>query len=130
MRISIFGTGYVGLVTGVCSMGPFVRLQRYFIEGLIPLKDLDDEPWEVNQEGGFIRGRRSGRKIKIGDALRVAIVSVDEISRRLHLAMVEERKVKKHAGKKTKAPRKDERRAARGHRGRTTRSVGRGRRLR
>lgn len=124
------GDEYDGLVTGVCSMGPFVRLQRYFIEGLIPLKDLDDEPWEVNQEGGFIRGRRSGRKIKIGDALRVAIVSVDAISRRLNLAMVEERKVKKHAGKKTKAPRKDERRAARGHRGRTTRSVGRGRRLR
>jgi len=84
------GDQFDGLVTGICSMGPFVQLRRYLIEGLIPLEALGDDAWEVNQDGGFIRGRRKGRRIKIGDPLKVAVVSVDAISRRLNLTLVEE----------------------------------------
>jgi len=96
------GDEFEGLVTGVCSLGPFVRLQRYMIEGLIPLKDLDDDFWEVNQDRGYIQGRRSGKKIQIGDPMKVAIVSVDSISRRLNLALVEDLAKRKAKGKKGK----------------------------
>jgi len=94
------GDEFDGLVTGVCSLGPFVQLQRYMIEGLIPLEDLDDDYWEVDQDHGVIRGRRSGKRIQIGDPLRVAIVSVDSISRRLNLALVKDLAERKRKGKK------------------------------
>jgi ribonuclease R len=99
------GDEFEGLVTGVCSMGPFVRLQRYFIEGLIPLKDLGDDYWEVDQDRGIIKSRR-GKKIKIGDPLKVSIVSVDSIARRLNLALVEDLAQRKRKGKKKESVRR------------------------
>ncbi|MFA5864014.1 MAG: ribonuclease R [Phycisphaerae bacterium] len=95
------GDHYDGLVTGVCSLGPFIQLQRYLIEGLIPLEELGDDWWEVDKEGGFIYGRRSGRRIKIGDPLTVKVISVDMQSRRMNLGLVEEAGGRGKKGKKS-----------------------------
>jgi ribonuclease R len=99
------GDQFDGMVTGVCNLGPFVRLTRYMIEGLIPLDQLGDDWWEVNQDGGYIKGRRKGVKIQIGDPLKVTIVSVDAIARRMNLALAEEPKPKKEKGPKGKSAR-------------------------
>jgi ribonuclease R len=83
------GQHYDGVVTGISGLGPFVQLPKYMIEGLIPINELGNDWWDVNQEGGYILGQRSGRRFKIGDPLKVAIVSADPLSRRLNLALVE-----------------------------------------
>jgi ribonuclease R len=83
------GRHYEGVVTGISALGPFIQLPKYMIEGLLPIGELGDDWWDVDQDGGYILGQRSGRKFKIGDPLTVAIVSADPISRRLNLALVE-----------------------------------------
>ncbi|NLE30339.1 MAG: ribonuclease R [Phycisphaerae bacterium] len=83
------GQHYEGVVTGISGLGPFVQLPKYMIEGLIPINELGEDWWEVNQDGGYILGQRSGKRFKIGDPLKVAIVSADPVSRRLNLTLVE-----------------------------------------
>ncbi len=58
------------------------------IEGLIPLEELGDDWWEINQDRGFILGRHTNLRFRIGDPLKVAVVSADPVARRLNLSLV------------------------------------------
>ncbi|MCL2329931.1 MAG: ribonuclease R [Phycisphaerae bacterium] len=77
-----------GVVTGVTNVGLFVQLQRYLIDGLVRFDSMIDDWWDLDHRGGCIVGQRSGRRIKIGDPLRVQIAAVDVPNRQLELAMV------------------------------------------
>lgn len=98
------GQSFSGVVSGVSSLGAFVQLEKYLIEGMIKVEELGDDWWELNIDGGYILGRHSGKRIKIGDPMAVTIVSVDPIRRQLNLAPTEplETAVKKGKGKKAK----------------------------
>ena len=76
-----------GVVTGVTNVGVFVQVRRYLIDGLIRFRDLPDDWWDINPEGGFIVGQQSGRRIAIGDSLRIQIAGVDIAVRELDLAL-------------------------------------------
>jgi ribonuclease R len=77
-----------GVVTGITNFGIFVQLSTWLIDGLIRYEDLLDDWWDVDERSGFIRGQRSGRRIRIGDTTTVRIVRVDPARRELVLAMV------------------------------------------
>jgi len=76
-----------GVVTGVTNVGLFVQLQRYLVDGLLRFEGLADDWWDINVNGGFIRGQRSGRRIAIGDRLRITIAAVNVPERELQLAL-------------------------------------------
>jgi len=76
-----------GIVTGVTNVGVFVQLRRYLIDGLIRFRDLPDDWWDINPQGGFIVGQQSGRRIAIGDSLQVQIAGVDLAARELDLVV-------------------------------------------
>jgi len=78
-----------GIVTGVANVGVFVQLTEFLIDGLIRMADLPDDWWEVNRDRGMLVGQRSGRKIRIGDRMRVRIAGVNIAARELDLAPVE-----------------------------------------
>ena len=79
------GESFEGVVTGVANFGLFVQLPRYGVEGLIRMQDLGDDWWEVNARNGEIRGERTGKRYRIGDAVTVRITSVDLARRQLNL---------------------------------------------
>jgi ribonuclease R len=76
-----------GVVTGVTNVGLFVQLRRYLVDGLVRFDDLPDDWWDLDPRGGAVVGQRSGRRIKIGDPLRVQIAAVDIGLRKLELAL-------------------------------------------
>jgi len=88
-----------GIVTGVANVGVFIQLAEFLIDGLIRMADLPDDWWEVNRDRGMLIGQRSGRKIRIGDRMRVRIAGVNIAARELDLAPVEPRA----AGRKSAA---------------------------
>jgi ribonuclease R len=79
------GEVFDGVVTGVANFGLFVQLRRFLIEGLIRMEDLGDDWWEVSARHGLVRGERSGTTYRIGDALRMKVVAVDQARRQLKL---------------------------------------------
>lgn len=76
-----------GVVTGVTNVGLFVQIRRYLIDGLVRFDDLQDDWWDLDPRGGCVIGQRSGRRIKIGDLLRVQIASIDIGLRKLELVL-------------------------------------------
>lgn len=83
------GEEFRGVVTSITKFGIFIQLQEYLIDGLIRYEDLMDDYWDVDERGGFIRGKRTGRRIAIGDLVNTVVVKVDVPRRELSLAITQ-----------------------------------------
>jgi ribonuclease R len=67
---------YDGEVTGVIGAGAFVAFGDGH-EGLLPVRRLRGDWWELNEEGTLLFGERSGATIRLGDPVRVRVRSID-----------------------------------------------------
>lgn len=69
------GKTLVGVIAGVEEFGIFVELDHYSVSGLIHVTDLGDDYFVSS--GPVMQGTRSGIEYRLGDRLKVVIVSVD-----------------------------------------------------
>jgi ribonuclease R len=79
---------FEGEVTGVIGAGAFVAFGQQH-EGMLPVRKLRGEWWELNEEGTILHGTRSGAAIRIGDRVRVQVDRVDTARGRVDLLPVE-----------------------------------------
>ncbi len=77
------------VVTGLTSFGVFVQCKKFGIDGLIRMDDLGPDQWKYNAKAQSIIGQRSGAGIRLGQAMKVNIVSVNVPARQLNLNPVE-----------------------------------------
>ncbi|HEX8119649.1 MAG TPA: RNB domain-containing ribonuclease [Solirubrobacteraceae bacterium] len=71
-----FDREFDGEVVGVIGAGAFVAFGDGY-EGLLPVRRLRGDWWELNEEGTILVGTREGGAIRIGDAVRVAVGKID-----------------------------------------------------
>jgi ribonuclease R len=76
--------------TGVTSFGVFVTLKDYFVEGLVPISALGNDFFVYEEKQHRLRGRASGKVVRLGDSLRVKLVAIDEVRRRLDFRLAGE----------------------------------------
>jgi ribonuclease R len=81
------GEEFDGIVTGVANVGLFVQLEPYLIDGLLRFESLSDDWWRIDPSRGAVVGERSGRRIQVGDRLRVAIQRIQIPTRQLELGL-------------------------------------------
>jgi ribonuclease R len=100
------------VVTGLTSFGVFVQSRKLGIEGLIRMADLGQDHWKYNAKTLCIVGQRSGFNIRLGQAIKVRIVSVNVPARQLNVCPVEPlttapiQRIKSKPGKKNRRKRK------------------------
>jgi ribonuclease R len=80
------GESFDGIVTGIANMGLFVQLNRYLVDGLVRFESLADDWWEIDESRGCVVGQRGGRRITVGDRMKVVISRIHVPTRRLELA--------------------------------------------
>ena len=97
------GDEFDGIITGVANFGVFVQLPEYLVEGLLRFSDLPDDWWKVDSEAGCVIGERTGRRLKIGDTVRVRIAGTNLADRKLDLTLT---------GESTTAPKRTTRQPA------------------
>jgi ribonuclease R len=66
---------FEGEVVGVIGAGAFVAFGPY--EGMLPVRRMRDDWWELNEQGTMLIGTRGGRTIRLGDPIQVRVGSVD-----------------------------------------------------
>jgi ribonuclease R len=71
-------TIFTGEVVGLIGAGAFVVFgeQRLF-DGMLPVRKLRGDWWELNEEGTILVGARSGGAIRLGDPIDIAVERVD-----------------------------------------------------
>lgn len=83
------GEQFLGVVTAITKFGLFIQLDKWLIEGLVRYPNLLGDFWELDEKGGVVRGRKTGRRIHIGDVAKVTIVRADVPRRELDINVVE-----------------------------------------
>ncbi len=78
-----------GEVVGLIGAGAFVDVRRRRHQGLLPVRRLRGDWWELNEEGTVLRGEESGRAIRLGDPVRVRVERVDAPRGRVDLVLVQ-----------------------------------------
>jgi len=81
------GRDFDAFVTGVASFGVFVTLQDFFVEGLVPISALGNDFFVYEEKQHRLRGRSSSATYRLGDAVRVKLVEIDEVRRRLNFRL-------------------------------------------
>ncbi|MGD2094305.1 MAG: ribonuclease R [Phycisphaerales bacterium] len=100
------------VVTGLTSFGVFVQSRKFGIEGLIQMRDLGQDFWQYDEKTLCMTGRNTGCNIRLGQAIKTRIVSVNVPARQLNLApaepIIKEKDINKRktAKKKTKKAKK------------------------
>jgi ribonuclease R len=77
------------IVTGLTGFGVFAQCKKFGIEGLIRMDALGQDQWKYNEKTQSIVGERSGRSIRLGQAMKVRIVSVNVPARQLDVSPAE-----------------------------------------
>jgi ribonuclease R len=71
-------TEFDGEVVGLAGAGAFVAFgPDGAYEGLLPMRRLAGDWWELNELGTMLVGARSGRRIRLGDPLRIRVGGID-----------------------------------------------------
>ena len=71
------GEEFTGFITTLANFGFFVELDDYFVEGLVKLSSLIDDDYDYFEKEYVIKGRRHGRKFKLGDNVRVKVARIN-----------------------------------------------------
>lgn len=71
------GDEFDGVISGVINYGIFVELKATLIEGMVHVRNMEDDYYEYDQKNYTLIGRRKGRRLRLGDVVRVKVVSVD-----------------------------------------------------
>ena len=89
---SRIGETAAGAVSWIDQMGVFVRLDDTGAEGLLRLKELGGEWWDLDERTLTLTGSSTGRTIELGHRMVVRIARVDVLKGHLDLELV-------HAGR-------------------------------
>ena len=69
---------FEGEVVGLIGAGAFVAFgPRLLFEGMLPVRRMRGDWWELNEEGTMLVGAHTGRALRLGDPVRVAVDGVD-----------------------------------------------------
>ncbi len=70
------GQVHTGVITDLTAFGFFVELDRWFVEGLVNLRSLEDDFYRYYETAHLIKGQNHGRAFRMGDAVTVRVVRV------------------------------------------------------
>ena len=77
-----------GEVIGVIGAGAFVAFGDGY-EGLLPVRRLRGDWWELNEAGTIMHGTETGRAIRLGDPVTVEVGRIDAPRGRVDLLPVQ-----------------------------------------
>jgi ribonuclease R len=71
------GQVFEGVISGVTEWGIYVEIVENQCEGMIHIRELDDDFYEYDEECYCIRGRSTGKVYTLGDRVNIEVVKAD-----------------------------------------------------
>ena len=83
------GQEFDGTISGVTEWGLYVEVNENKCEGMIPMRELDDDFYDFDEKAYCLTGRRFHKKYSLGDAIRIKVVRANLERKQLDFALVE-----------------------------------------
>lgn len=84
------GQRFRGVVSGVSKWGIYVCLDENYCEGMVPLRSLKDDYYELDEDNYQVVGLRSGQVYKLGQRVCITVQEIDMNRKQLTFAFAEE----------------------------------------
>jgi ribonuclease R len=84
------GQTFEGVITGVTEYGLFVEAVETKCEGLIPMRDMRDDYYILDEENYSLVGKHSRKKYQLGDSVRIQLVRANLSRKQLDYKLAEE----------------------------------------
>ncbi len=82
------GQTFDGVISGVTEWGVYVEIVSNKCEGMIPIRELDDDYYVFDEKNYCLLGRRYGRKYQLGDEITVRVARANLDKKQLDFALV------------------------------------------
>ena len=84
------GNVYDGVISGVTEWGLYVEVNENKCEGMVPLRDLDDDYYEFDERNYCLWGRKYHHRYSLGDTVQVKVAKANLEKKQLDYALVRE----------------------------------------
>ena len=81
------GNVYQAHISGIQSYGIYCEIDENHCEGMVPMRDLDDDYYEFDERNYCLVGRRHHHKFQLGDPITIRVASANIEKRQLDFAL-------------------------------------------
>ena len=82
------GKVYDGVVSGVTEWGIYVEINENKCEGMIPIRELDDDFYELDEKNFRLVGRRTRREYRLGQPVSIQVARANLDRKQLDFTLV------------------------------------------
>jgi ribonuclease R len=82
------GQTFEGLISGVSKWGIFVEIKENKCEGMVRLRDMEDDFYSLDEDNFQVIGHNKRKKYKLGDAVTIRIKRADFLKKELDFELV------------------------------------------
>ncbi|ASB49463.1 ribonuclease R [Alkalitalea saponilacus] len=87
------GEVFAGVISGVTEWGLYVELIDNKCEGMIPIRDLDDDFYRFDEENYCLIGKKSRKVYQLGDKLNIQVARANLEKRQLDFVLANEEQI-------------------------------------
>ncbi|MCF8261439.1 MAG: ribonuclease R [Melioribacteraceae bacterium] len=84
------GEEFFAIISGITNFGIFVKLSESLAEGLIKIRDLDDDYYLYDEKKYQLKGRSTGKIYRLGDKVEVKLIRADIEKREIDFVLLKE----------------------------------------
>ncbi|MCR4764750.1 MAG: ribonuclease R [Bacteroidaceae bacterium] len=82
------GQVFEGVISGINEWGIYVELNDSKCEGMVPMRELDDDYYEFDEKNYCLRGRRNHNIYQLGDVMKIKVARADLEKKQLDFELV------------------------------------------
>ncbi len=83
------GEIFNGIISGVTNFGFFVEIKSNGCEGLVAMRDLQDDYYFYDEENYCLKGRRKGTEYRLGDEVAVKVLRTNIEKKQLDFLLID-----------------------------------------
>ncbi len=83
------GEVYDAHISGITSYGIYAEIDENHCEGMVPMRDLNDDYYDFDEKNFLLRGRRHHHKYQLGDAIRIKVAHANLEKRQLDFTIAD-----------------------------------------
>ena len=83
------GNEYDAHISGIQSYGIYCEIDENHCEGMVPMRDLDDDYYDFDERNYCLVGRRHHHKYQLGDPIRIKVARANIEKRQLDFTLAE-----------------------------------------
>jgi ribonuclease R len=78
------------MISGVTEWGLYVEINENKCEGMIPIRELDDDYYEFDEKNYCLKGRRNHKCYRLGDPVTISVTRANLERKQLDFSLVKE----------------------------------------